>query len=119
MRMMLPKAACAVCLSYATAAGCVIEQDMLRYFNIGTARFYFYRDGQMCDPEQPTDAKDTLRTLNDVTDGEPCTVYGPIRCQSGDAFILCSDGFDAYVYEEETEIDLSKRLRPKNGSDSC
>ena len=40
--------------------------------------------------------------------GETGTVYTPIAYKSGDAFILCSDGFWENILEEEMEIDLSK-----------
>jgi serine/threonine protein phosphatase PrpC len=32
--------------------------------------------------------------------------------QSGDSFLLCTDGFWEYVYEIEMEIDLSKSRTP-------
>lgn len=46
---------------------------------------------------------------------EACPEPWPVK--SGDAFLLCSDGFWEYVYDEEIHIDLLKSKTPKEWAD--
>lgn len=112
-----------------TAVGCVLENDKLHYFNSGDSRFYFFSNGTMTYMSKDhsvsqmsvslgemsfdkirfdADRNKLLKVLGERSSGEVATVYDPILCKSGDAFLLCSDGFWEYVLEEEMEIDLSK-----------
>ncbi|HIW58193.1 MAG TPA: protein phosphatase 2C domain-containing protein [Firmicutes bacterium] len=112
-----------------TAVGCIIDKTELNYFNSGDSRFYFFSNGalramskdhsvsQMSVElgEMPfdnirfdKDRNKLLKVLGDRANSDVGTIYRPLTYKSGDAFLLCSDGFWEYVLEEEMEIDLSK-----------
>lgn len=112
-----------------TAVGCVIEKEELTYFNCGDSRFYFFSNGALStmtkdhsvsqmsvelgemsfsDIRFDADRNKLLKVLGEDTGNGVGSVYRPIPYKSGDAFLLCSDGFWEYVLEEEMEIDLSK-----------
>ena len=112
-----------------TAVGCIVENEVLTYFNCGDSRFYFFSNGTMTtmskdhsvsqmsvemgemsfdDIRFDADRNKLLKVLGGNESKENGSVYAPITCKSGDAFLLCSDGFWEYVLEEEMEIDLSK-----------
>jgi len=118
-----------------TAVGCVIEGNQMTPFNCGDSRFYYFSNGTItCMSKDHSvsqmsvsmgemsfdairddpDRNKLLKVLGEATDKTDIgTVYPPINCKSGDAFLLCSDGFWEYVIEEEMEIDLSKSLSAK------
>ncbi len=112
-----------------TAVGCIVDKNELHYFNSGDSRFYFFSNGTLsCMSKDHSvsqmsvelgemsfdnirfdaDRNKLLKVLGDNTSNEVGTIYRPIPYKSGDAFLLCSDGFWEYVLEEEMEIDLSK-----------
>lgn len=112
-----------------TAVGCVVDRNELTYFNSGDSRFYFFSNGTLNTMTKDhsvsqmsvelgemsfdnirfdADRNKLLKVLGEKTSNEVGTVYRPIKYKSGDAFLLCSDGFWEYVLEEEMEIDLSK-----------
>lgn len=112
-----------------TAVGCIIDEKELNYFNSGDSRFYFFSNGTLStmskdhsvsqmsvelgemsfdDIRFDADRNKLLKVLGGNTTNEVGTIYKPILYKSGDAFLLCSDGFWEYVLEEEMEIDLSK-----------
>lgn len=112
-----------------TAVGCIVDEKELQYFNSGDSRFYFFSNGTLsCMSKDHSvsqmsvelgemsfdnirfdaDRNKLLKVLGDNTANEVGTIYRPIQYKSGDAFLLCSDGFWEYVLEEEMEIDLSK-----------
>ena len=117
-----------------TAVGCVIENNMLNYFNTGDSRFYYFSNGTLScmtkdhsvsqlsvemgemsfdDIRFDADRNKLLKVLGDAANSDVGTIYRPLQCKSGDAFLLCSDGFWEYVLEEEMEIDLSKSATAK------
>ncbi len=112
-----------------TVVGCIIDEKELQYFNSGDSRFYLFSNGTLsCMSKDHSvsqmkvelgemsfdnirfdaDRNKLLKVLGDNTTNEVGTIYRPIPYKSGDAFLLCSDGFWEYVLEEEMEIDLSK-----------
>ncbi len=112
-----------------TAVGCIVDNKQLHYFNSGDSRFYFFSNGVLStmskdhsvsqmsvevgdmsfdDIRFDADRNKLLKVLGESTTNEVGTIYKPIPYKSGDAFLLCSDGFWEYVLEEEMEIDLSK-----------
>lgn len=112
-----------------TAVGCVLENKHLTYFNSGDSRFYYFSDGVLStmskdhsvsqmsvdmgemsfdDIRFDVDRNKLLKVMGENNPAEVGTVYAPVECKKGDAFLLCSDGFWEYVLEEEMEIDLSK-----------
>ena len=117
-----------------TAVGCIIDNKELNYFNSGDSRFYFFSNGSLScmskdhsvsqmsvelgemsfdDIRFDADRNKLLKVLGDSSNSDVGTIYRPIRYKSGDAFLLCSDGFWEYVLEEEMEIDLSKSKTAK------
>lgn len=117
-----------------TAVGCIVDNKELTYFNSGDSRFYFFSNGTLSamtkdhsvsqmsvelgemsfdDIRFDADRNKLLKVLGESTANEVGTIYRPIPYKSGDAFLLCSDGFWEYVLEEEMEIDLSKANTPK------
>jgi len=112
-----------------TIVGCVIENGVLNYFNCGDSRFYYFRNGSIYtmskdhslsqasvdlgemsfdDIRTDPDRNKLLSVFGEKKAEKIGKVYEPIVCRPGDAFLLCSDGFWEYVYEDEAEIDLSK-----------
>ena len=117
-----------------TAVGCVVDNNRLTYFNSGDSRFYFFSNGTLRTMSKDhsvsqmsvelgemtfdnirfdADRNKLLTVLGESTTNEAGTIYQPIPYKSGDAFLLCSDGFWEYVLEEEMEIDLSKATTAK------
>jgi len=121
-----------------TTVGCVLNNKELTYFNCGDSRFYFFSGGTLATMTKDhsvsqmsvdlgditfdeirfdVDRNKLLKVMGDTISGEVGTVYKPIPCKPGDAFLLCSDGFWEYVLEEEMEIDLSKATTTKEWLD--
>jgi len=118
-----------------TAVGCVVEGGKMTAFNCGDSRFYYFSNGSITQMSKDhsvsqmsvsigemsfdairddPDRNKLLKVLGEATDkADVGTVYPPIPCKSGDAFLLCSDGFWENVIEEEMEIDLSKSTSAK------
>ena len=112
-----------------TLVGCVFENEKMSYFNSGDSRFYYFRNGSLYKMTTDHSASQVALKMGDIDDirkadnrnmlfkvignenpnrSHMSDVYEPIDCQPGDAFLLCSDGFWEYVYEDEMAIDLSK-----------
>lgn len=108
--------------------------ESLRYANVGDSRFYYFRDGQMLlhsedhsvsaasvklgdlSFEEIRNDPDKNKLLKVLGDNDELSVKIPqkvISLKSGDAFLLCSDGFWEHVYETEMEIDLVKSSNPR------
>ncbi len=112
-----------------TAVGCAVEGDIIYYFNSGDSRFYYFSGGRFrCMSRDHSisqmsvtlksidfdsirsdrDRNKLLIVLGEKNTGSVGSIYKPENVKSGDAFLLCSDGFWEYVLEDEMEIDLSK-----------
>lgn len=112
----------------------VTDGSTVRYANVGDSRFYYFRNGQIAAQSEDHSVsalsvklgditKDAIRTdpdrnklLKSLGDSGELSVKIPetvFRVQSGDAFLLCSDGLWEYVYETEMETDLAKSRDPK------
>ena len=112
-----------------TVVGCIVDNRDIYYFNCGDSRFYYFSGGSVASMSKDHSVLQTAvdrgeispddirfdesrnklyKVLGDDISGESGTVYTPIAYKSGDAFILCSDGFWENILEEEMEIDLSK-----------
>ncbi|MFR5876182.1 MAG: PP2C family protein-serine/threonine phosphatase [Eubacterium sp.] len=111
----------------------VTDGDMLSYANVGDSRFYFFRGNQIIAQSEDHSVsaaiakmgeiryddirfnEDRNRLLKVIGNDENLKIKSippQIKLQSGDAFLLCSDGFWEYVYEQEMIIDLSKSDTP-------
>ena len=112
-----------------TVAAAFIENGNFIYANAGDSRVYYFRDGKiiaqtkdhsvcqaavdmgMMRPEDIRGNEDRSRLLKVLGGEEKVAIkkpYPPIKIQTGDAFLICSDGFWEYVYEAEMEADLLK-----------
>ncbi len=112
-----------------TLAGCVINKGLLKCFNVGDSRVYYFKNGRLkyiskdhSVPQMSIDLKqESFGSLRFNADRNRLTkVLGNVdlpnlvselpifKIDPGDAFLICSDGFWEYVYETEMEIDWAK-----------
>jgi len=111
-------------LVFATSNG-----RQLRYANVGDSRFYYFKRGQLYvqsidhsvsalsakmgdikyeDIRKDDDRNKLLKVLGNEEELKVKIPENIINVEPGDAFLLCSDGFWEYVYENEMELDLAK-----------
>ena len=112
----------------------ISDGSSVRYANVGDSRFYYFRNGFLEYQSEDHSVSALSAKLGDISyddirgdddrnkllkvlgNEEGLNVTLPddiIPAQSGDAFLLCSDGFWEYVHEREMEIDLAKSANPK------
>lgn len=112
-----------------TVAAAFIENGRLFYINVGDSRVYIFRGGRiieqtkdhsvcqasvdmgMISPDEIRGSEDRSRLLKVLGSEESLNIkkrYQPVKLQDKDAFLVCSDGFWEYVYENEMEADLLK-----------
>lgn len=112
-----------------TVAAAFIENGRLFYTNVGDSRVYIFRSGRiisqtkdhsvcqasvdmgMLSPDEIRGSEDRSRLLKVLGSEESLNIkkrYQPVTLQDKDAFLVCSDGFWEYVYENEMEADLLK-----------
>lgn len=103
--------------------------------HVGDSRLYHFRNGRVAaqteDHSVPQamvragelrpaeirhheDRNRLLRTLGNDEEPRPTLIPGPVQLATGDAFLLCTDGFWEYVTETEMEITLAKATDPAN-----
>ena len=115
-----------------TAVALCLDEGRAVWAHIGDSRLYHFSDGELTEV-----TKDHSVTYKKFLGGEISymdvyhdddrssllRVLGKEKCQPesgegtaaiGDAFLLCSDGFWEYVYNEEMEIDLCKAEGPED-----
>ncbi|MCH5212197.1 MAG: serine/threonine-protein phosphatase [Oscillospiraceae bacterium] len=101
----------------------------IRYANVGDSRFYYFKNNSLAYTSEDHSVSALSARLgdisyddirNDVDRNKLIKVLGNepdinvkipnviIPVESGDAFLLCSDGFWEHVYETEMELDLAK-----------
>ena len=97
--------------------------------HVGDSRLYYFSAGQLqkqtCDHSVPQllvkageieiadirfheDRNRLLRSIGGVEDVRPFIEKQTIETHSGDAFLLCTDGFWEYVFEDEMVTDLNQ-----------
>ena len=114
-----------------TAAALAVEGDCAFWAHVGDSRLYHFSEGQLVfatrdhsvtymkylggeisymDVYHDDDRSSLLRVL-----GKPVCQpeTGQARLEPGDAFLLCSDGFWEFVYQEEIQADLLKAETPR------
>lgn len=112
-----------------TVAAAFTENGRFIYANVGDSRVYYFRKGKiiavtkdhsvcqasvdmgMMRPEDIRGNEDRSRLLKVLGAESTLNIkkrYQPIDIQTGDAFLICSDGFWEYVFETEMEMDLLK-----------
>ena len=113
-----------------TTVALALEGDLAFWAHVGDSRLYRFSDGQLVfatrdhsvtymkylggeisymDVYHDDDRSSLLRVLG-KSSCQPET--GQAELKSGDAFLLCSDGFWEYVYQEEIQADLLKAETP-------
>lgn len=116
-----------------TAVALVILNNLAVWGHIGDSRLYHFSDGALCEVTRDhsvsykkflggeisysgihgdEDRSSLLRVLGNPRKCEPEVTENPRELAEGDAFLLCSDGFWDYVYDEEMLIDLLKSDTP-------
>lgn len=116
-----------------TLVTAILKDGILNYANVGDSRLFFFHNGQ-CEKitvdqsvaytfyqtgeikfDEINHHEDRSRLLRALGSSEESGVqiYPEIKVSSGDAFLLCSDGFWEYVYKTEMEIDLMKSKTAK------
>lgn len=117
-----------------TAVAAFSDGVQMRYWNVGDSRFYYFKNGCLYHQSKDHTVSQVAVNLGEITTtqirfhddrnkllkvlgNEPelkiTALDDPIPLESGDAFLLCSDGFWEYIYETEMEIDLLKSADPK------
>ena len=113
-----------------TAVALALEGDLAFWAHVGDSRLYRFSDGQLVfatrdhsvtymkylggeisymDVYHDDDRSSLLRVLGKAS-CQPET--GQAELKPGDAFLLCSDGFWEYDYQEEIQADLLKAETP-------
>lgn len=112
-----------------TVAAAFAENGVFRMANAGDSRVYYFRDGkiiaqtkdhsvcqasvdmEMMSPDDIRGSEDRSSLLKVLGNDSALNIkkrYPSIEIKSGDAFLVCSDGFWEYVLEAEMEADLLK-----------
>ena len=112
--------------------------EAFKYCGVGDSRAYYFKNGciyaQSKDHSVPQMAVDLgeitaeeirchddrsklLKVLGDTEELNIKKVEPEIKIESGDAFLLCSDGFWEFVFEVEMEFDLIKSVSAKEWCD--
>lgn len=111
----------------------VTDGKELRYANVGDSRFYLFRDNALIRQSEDhsvsaamakigeiryedirfnEDRNKLLKVIGNDEKLKIKTIDPSVELKPGDAFLLCSDGFWEYIFEQEMEIDLSKSETP-------
>ncbi len=106
----------------------VIQNDQARWAHLGDSRLYAFHKNRVVfqtkdhsvpqvlvsagdirpeDIRGHEDRNRLLRSLGNQDDFRPVILENPFQVRSGDAFLLCTDGFWEYVLENEMEELLS------------
>lgn len=115
--------------SRTTVAALFFNDDSARFANVGDSRVYYFRKGSLiamtkdhsvCQASVDmgelsfeeirfnSDRSRLMKVLGNDSQLNIKKLYDTIEVMDGDAFIVCSDGFWEYVYEQEMEADLLK-----------
>lgn len=116
-----------------TVAAAFMNEDQFIWFHAGDSRMYYFKNGCLycrsqdhsvpqlsvrmgeLTPDQIRFHPDRNRLLKVLGEGKELGIGkldDPIVPETGDAFLLCSDGFWEYVWETEMEADLLKSRTP-------
>ena len=119
-----------------TAVALKLTGDTAVWAHIGDSRLYRFSDGELAEVTQDHSVTyrkflggeisymdvyhdDDRSRLLRVLGKEPCRPEaGSAPVSPGDAFLLCSDGFWEYVYNEEMQADLCKARTPEEWAES-
>lgn len=117
------------CEARTTVAAAFIEGRYFQCANVGDSRVYYFKNGSvvlqtkdhsvcqasvdmgLMSSDEIRGNEDRSRLLKVLGSSEKLNLkksYKPVEISSGDAFLVCSDGFWEYVTETEMEADLLK-----------
>lgn len=126
------------CNAATTIVAAFIENEKFCCAHIGDSRLYYFRNceiihqtkdhsvaqvavdlGEISKMQQRTnlDRNRLLRAVGTAKEVKADILDKSIMVKSGDAFLLCSDGFWEWIYETEMEIDLCKSPSPRAWTD--
>lgn len=112
-----------------------VDGAMALWAHVGDSRLYHFRNGELAsqtedhsvpqalvkagelrsaDIRHHEDRNRLLRTLGADENPRPAVLPTPTPLASGDAFLLCTDGFWEYVTEQEMEVTLAKSATPED-----
>jgi serine/threonine protein phosphatase PrpC len=86
-----------------TAVVLIAHDELALWGHIGDTRLYYFHE----------DRNRLLRAIGSEEAFKPHLEQNPISLQSGDAFLLCTDGFWEYVFEVEMAEDLTQSTSAK------
>lgn len=116
-----------------TVAAARLREGVFTFGNVGDSRVYYFRNGRVAaqtrdhsvcqaavelgqiTPEQIRGSEDRSQLLKVLGSGDRLELKRlpeQIAAQSGDAFLLCTDGFWEHIHEHEMECDLAKSATP-------
>ena len=110
-----------------------VEGDQARWMHVGDSRIYHFRHGKLLSQTTDHSVSQMAVFMGEITvhqirfhedrnrvlralggDNARADVSVVTGVQEGDAFLLCSDGFWEYVYENEMELTLQQAQSPKD-----
>ena len=122
-----------------TVVAAFVSGDMFNYFNVGDSRLYFFRKNKILFRSKDhsvtqacvdmgtideskmrfhEDRNKLTKALGLYPDIKVPQVFSPMKLETGDAYLLCTDGFWEYVYDEEMEKTLKKSRTPQEWVDA-
>lgn len=117
-----------------TIVGLFTDSEKVLWAHVGDSRLYYFRQGELNFQTKDhsvsqmavsageissdqirfhEDRNKLLRVLGSDPELKVEVLKEPLGIKSGDAFLLCTDGFWELVYETEMEIDLCKANSPE------
>ena len=126
------------CVLKSTVVALLIEGRKACWAHVGDSRLYYIHRGRICaytddhsvaykkykageitraQIGQDEDQSRLLRSLGSPERSEAEVHYCPEELESGDAFLLCSDGVWEFLREDEIVIDLCKSANAKQWSE--
>lgn len=117
-----------------TVVAALVQEGMFNYMNVGDSRLYFFRGGKMLFRSKDHSVTQACVDMGTITEEQMrfhedrnkltkalglkedikiIQEFQEFPLQSGDAYLLCSDGFWEYVYEKEMEKALRRARTPQ------
>ena len=113
----------------------VTDGRELKFANVGDSRIYYFKNNSIVAQSEDhsvsaavaklgeiryedirfnEDRNKLLKVIGNSENLKIKELYPALPVQPGDAFLLCSDGFWEYVFEQEMEIDLTKSANSRD-----
>lgn len=117
-----------------TVVGLFTDSEKVLWAHVGDSRLYYFKQGELSSQTKDhsvsqmavsageispdeirfhEDRNKLLRVLGSEPELRVEVLKEPVELKTGDAFLLCTDGFWELVYETEMEIDLCKANSPE------